>query len=180
MKRSRGMRLGMEEALVASDTDEDIFVGVKVEKEKQRAGILGWLRGSEGKIPRFYQKNCWVIPAEALHDMEELPDKERFRAVSGSGPRARGSVHRNRHGARPATARLRRCRAAQRCVSAVPGGRQPARPAPERCDGRSLGRQCSTAWAGQYPPTPGPSLRIVGVPAPETNPHDRAFDYLII
>jgi hypothetical protein len=54
---------------------------VKADKEEGSAVILGWLRGSEGKVPRYYQKNCWVIPAEALHDMEELPDKERFRAM---------------------------------------------------------------------------------------------------
>jgi hypothetical protein len=68
-------------ALVPSDNDDEIFVGVKVEKEMQGAYVLGWLRGSEGKIPRFYQKNCWLIPAEALHDMEELPGKERLRAM---------------------------------------------------------------------------------------------------
>lgn len=46
-----------------------------------RAFVLGWLRGSEGKLPQFYQKNCWVIPPEALHDMEKLPGKERLRAM---------------------------------------------------------------------------------------------------
>jgi hypothetical protein len=67
--------------LVSADGDEDIFVGVKVDKNKQTAQVLGWLRGSEGKIPSFYQKNCWVIPAEALHDIEELPGRERLRAM---------------------------------------------------------------------------------------------------
>jgi hypothetical protein len=67
--------------LVPSDDDEDIFVAVKVEKTKGVACILGWLRGSEGKLSQFYQKNCWVIPAEALHDMEELPGKEGLRAM---------------------------------------------------------------------------------------------------
>jgi hypothetical protein len=67
--------------LVPSDGDEEILVGVKVEKNKKGAWVLGWLRGSEGKIPRFYQKNCWVIPAEQLHNMEELPGKERLRAM---------------------------------------------------------------------------------------------------
>jgi hypothetical protein len=67
--------------LVSADGGEDIFVGVKVERNKQRAQVLGWLRGSEGKIPSFYQKNCWVIPAEALHDIEELPGRERLRAT---------------------------------------------------------------------------------------------------
>jgi hypothetical protein len=43
--------------------------------------MLGWLRGSEGKLPQFYQKNCWIIPPEALHDMEELPGKERLLAM---------------------------------------------------------------------------------------------------
>jgi hypothetical protein len=67
--------------LVASDSDEDIFVGVMVEKEKKRARVLGWLRGSEGKLPHFRQKNCWVIPSEALHKIEELPGKERLLAM---------------------------------------------------------------------------------------------------
>jgi hypothetical protein len=67
--------------LVPSDSDEDIFVGVVVEKENRRAGVLGWIRGSEGKVPQFYQNNCWVIPAEALHNIEELPNKERLRAM---------------------------------------------------------------------------------------------------
>jgi hypothetical protein len=67
--------------LVPSDSDEDIFVAVKVEKKKREACIVGWLRGSEGKLPQFYQKNCWVIPPVALHDMEELPGKERLRAM---------------------------------------------------------------------------------------------------
>ena len=55
--------------LVASDNDEDIFVAVRVEKTKGRACIVGWLRGSEGKLSQFYQKNCWIIPPEALHDI---------------------------------------------------------------------------------------------------------------
>jgi hypothetical protein len=67
--------------LVPSDGDEEIFVGVKVGKNKKRAWVLGWLRGSEGKIPAFYQKDCWVIPAEGLQDIEELPGRERLRAM---------------------------------------------------------------------------------------------------
>jgi hypothetical protein len=68
--------------LVPSDNDEDIFVAVRVEKTKGEAWVLGWLRGSEGKLSQFYQKNCWVIPPEALHhDMEELPGKEGLRAM---------------------------------------------------------------------------------------------------
>jgi hypothetical protein len=67
--------------LAPSDSDEDIFVAVRVEKTKGRACVLGWLRGSEGKLPQFYRKNCWVIPPEALHDMEKLPGKERLRAM---------------------------------------------------------------------------------------------------
>jgi hypothetical protein len=67
--------------LVASDNDHDIFVGVMVEKEKRRACVLGWLRGSEGKLPQFYQNGRWVIPPEALHVMEELPGKERLLAM---------------------------------------------------------------------------------------------------
>ena len=66
--------------LVLADGDEDIFVAVKVERAKRGARVLGWLRGSEGKLSQFYQKNCWVIPPEALHDME-LPGKERLRAM---------------------------------------------------------------------------------------------------
>jgi hypothetical protein len=67
--------------LVSSDNDEDIFVAVRVEREKRRARVLGWLRGSEGKLSEFYQKNCWVIPPEVLHDMEDLPGKEGLRAM---------------------------------------------------------------------------------------------------
>jgi hypothetical protein len=67
--------------LVPSDSDEDIFVAVRVEATKRVAYFLGWLRGSEGKLPQFYQKNRWVIPPEALHDMEELPGKERLQAM---------------------------------------------------------------------------------------------------
>jgi hypothetical protein len=67
--------------LVPSDNDEDIFVAVKVETTKRQASILGWLLGSEGKVPQFYQKNCWVIPAEHLHDMETLPGKEGLRTM---------------------------------------------------------------------------------------------------
>jgi hypothetical protein len=67
--------------LIPSDSDEDIFVAVKVEITKSGASVLGWLRGSEGKFPEFYQKNCWVIPPEALHDMDKLPGKEELRAM---------------------------------------------------------------------------------------------------
>jgi len=63
--------------LLPSDSDEDIFVAMKVEKINRRACVLGWLRASEGKLPQFYQKNRWVIPAEALHDMKELPRQQR-------------------------------------------------------------------------------------------------------
>ena len=56
-------------------------MAVKVERAKRGARVLGWLRGSEGKLSQFYQKNCWVIPPEALHDMEKLPGKERLRAM---------------------------------------------------------------------------------------------------
>ena len=62
--------------LVPSDNDEEIFVAVRVETPKSEAHVLGWLRGSEGKVSQFYQRNCWVIPPEALHDIEELPGKE--------------------------------------------------------------------------------------------------------
>src|SRR5262249_20125713 len=67
--------------LVPSDNDEDIFVAVKVGKTKEEDCIEGWLRGSEGKLSQFYHKNSWVIPAEALHDMEDLPGKEGLRAM---------------------------------------------------------------------------------------------------
>jgi hypothetical protein len=67
--------------LVPSDNNDDIFVAVRVEKEKRRARVLGWLRGSEGKVSRFRQENCWVIPPEDLHDMEKLPGKEGPRAM---------------------------------------------------------------------------------------------------
>jgi hypothetical protein len=67
--------------LVPSDNDEDVFVAVRVEPTKRGARVLGWLRGSEGKHSQFYQKNCWVIPPEALHDMEALPGKEGLRAM---------------------------------------------------------------------------------------------------
>jgi hypothetical protein len=67
--------------LVPSDNDEDIFVAVRVETTKRGACVVGWLRGSEGKLSQFYQKNCWVIPAKALHDMETLPGKEGLRAM---------------------------------------------------------------------------------------------------
>jgi hypothetical protein len=70
--------------LVPSDNDDDIFVAVKVETTKRQANVLGWLLGSEGKVPQFYQKNCWVIPAEALHDMETLPGKEGLRTMQPS------------------------------------------------------------------------------------------------
>ena len=67
--------------LIPSDNPEDIFVAVRVERTKGAACVLGWLRGSDGKVSQFYQKNCWAIPAEALHDMEELPGKERLQAM---------------------------------------------------------------------------------------------------
>jgi hypothetical protein len=67
--------------LVPSDGDEDIFVAVRVETTEGGACVLGWLRGSEGKLSQFYQKNCWVIPPEALHDMEELPGKKQLQAM---------------------------------------------------------------------------------------------------
>jgi hypothetical protein len=67
--------------LVPSDSDQDIFVAVRVELTKKGARVLGWLRGSEGKLSRFFQENCWVIPPEALHDMEELPGKEALQAM---------------------------------------------------------------------------------------------------
>ena len=67
--------------LVPSDNDEDIFVAVRVERKKRGARVLGWLRGSEGKLSQFYRQNYWVIPPEALHDMDELPGKEGLGAM---------------------------------------------------------------------------------------------------
>jgi hypothetical protein len=68
--------------LVNSDSPDDIFVAVKVvENDGSACGVVGWLRGSEGKLPQFYQKNCWVVPLEVLHDMEELPGKELLGAM---------------------------------------------------------------------------------------------------
>jgi hypothetical protein len=67
--------------LIPSDPDEEIFVAVKLVKSKKQAQVLGWLRGSEGKVPAFYQKDCWVIPAEALHNLEELPGRDALGAL---------------------------------------------------------------------------------------------------
>src|SRR5262245_11284905 len=58
--------------LLASDSDEDIFVAIRRET-KVTFLVLGWLQGAEGKLPQFYQKNCWVVPPEALQPMETLP-----------------------------------------------------------------------------------------------------------
>jgi hypothetical protein len=66
--------------LLASDSDEDIFVAVRRET-KEWCCVQGWLRGPEGKLPQFYLKNFWVIPPEALHDMETLPGQERLLAM---------------------------------------------------------------------------------------------------
>jgi hypothetical protein len=52
-----------------------------VDQNKKEAQVLGWLRGSEGKVPAFYQKDCWVIPAEALHGIEDLPGRKAVRAM---------------------------------------------------------------------------------------------------
>jgi hypothetical protein len=43
--------------LVPADGDEEIFVGVKWNKNKEMAEVLGWLRGSEGKTAAFYHNN---------------------------------------------------------------------------------------------------------------------------
>jgi hypothetical protein len=77
----RVRRAPIDLVLVPSDSDEDIFVAVRVERTQGAACLLGWLRGSEGKLPQFYQSNCWFIPPEALHDIEELPGKERLRTM---------------------------------------------------------------------------------------------------
>jgi hypothetical protein len=67
--------------LLPSDSDEDVFVAIRVERMNRRGCVLGWLRGSEGKASQFYQKNCWVIPSEALRDIEELPGRERLQTM---------------------------------------------------------------------------------------------------
>jgi hypothetical protein len=67
--------------LVPSDSDEEIFVAVRVHANKEEALVLGWVRGSEGKVPAFYQNGCWVIPEEALHPMEELPGRDALGAL---------------------------------------------------------------------------------------------------
>ena len=69
--------------LVPADSDEDFYVAVKVANDGGRiSGIIrGWLRGSEGKVPQYYQNGRWVIPAEALHKIKDLPGKERLRGM---------------------------------------------------------------------------------------------------
>jgi len=42
---------------------------------------LGWLCGSEGKVPKFYRENCWIVPPEALHDIKKLPGKEQLQVT---------------------------------------------------------------------------------------------------
>jgi hypothetical protein len=56
-------------------------VAVRVHANKEEALVLGWVRGSEGKVPAFYQNGCWVIPEEALHPMEELPGRDALGAL---------------------------------------------------------------------------------------------------
>jgi hypothetical protein len=63
------------------DNADDIYVAVKVEAALRSGWIMGWLRGSEGKLPRFYRKGRWVITPEALHDMDELPGKEKLKTM---------------------------------------------------------------------------------------------------
>ena len=75
----RVRRASNDLVLVPSDSDEDIFVAVQVETPVVR--ILGWLRGSEGKRPEFFQGNRWIIPPEALRDIEQIPGKERLKAM---------------------------------------------------------------------------------------------------
>ena len=67
--------------LVPADNDEDIYVAVQVDAAARCGCIRGWLRGSEGKVPQYYQNGRWVIPAEALHDLEDLPGKERLQMM---------------------------------------------------------------------------------------------------
>ena len=67
--------------LLPADSDEDIFVAVRVKGTKRAARVLGWLRGSAGKLSQFYLKNCSVIPSETLHDMEQLRGKDGLRAM---------------------------------------------------------------------------------------------------
>jgi hypothetical protein len=67
--------------LVPADSDDDIFVAVKVDVPKAVCVLLGWLRGREGKVPQFYRGNRWVVQQDALHDMEDLPNRERLRSM---------------------------------------------------------------------------------------------------
>jgi hypothetical protein len=63
--------------LVASDSDEDIFVAVWVERTTGKCCVLGWLRGSEGKFSKFYQKNCcWVSPRKLCTIWKSSPAKK--------------------------------------------------------------------------------------------------------
>jgi len=61
--------------LVPSDRDDDVFVAVAV-REEPYARCLGWLRGSEGKRPEFYNTDRWSIDPKALHSMDDLPAVE--------------------------------------------------------------------------------------------------------
>jgi hypothetical protein len=67
--------------LVPVDNADDIYVAVTVNMAEHSGLIMGWLRGSEGKLPQFYRKGRWVIPPEALHDMDELPGKEKLKTM---------------------------------------------------------------------------------------------------
>ena len=67
--------------LVPADNDDDVYVGVQVDAAARGGRIRGWLRGSEGKVPQYYRNGRWIIPLEALHDMEDLPGKERLQAM---------------------------------------------------------------------------------------------------
>src|SRR5262249_22420251 len=72
--------------LAPSDSDDDIIVAVRVEDVSVAAtvsvNVLGWLRGSDGKLPQFYHRDRWIVPLEALRDLAEIPGKEKLEAMS--------------------------------------------------------------------------------------------------
>ena len=51
--------------------------GGEGKKRGTRSGLAARIGGEAFTV----LENCWVIPAEALHDMEELPGKEGLRAM---------------------------------------------------------------------------------------------------
>jgi hypothetical protein len=66
--------------LVPSDNDEDIFVAVRVETTKREAGVLGWLRGSEGKVSQVLEELPGHSP-RGLARCGKTPRQGRLRAM---------------------------------------------------------------------------------------------------